>query len=100
MLRQQLLNGGFIDRMAIALEPDLAIPVQAVMVQGLQNIGGGAGLLPGRVQILHPYQPAAVVGAGIEKTGQCREQRAQVQGAGGGRGEATDIGGVWHDASE
>lgn len=52
----------------------------------------GARLLSGRIDVLDPEQPLAVVLPGMDKARGGREQRSQMQGARRGRGESTDVG--------
>jgi len=79
-----------------AMVHHLAVPVQAVALEGAQDRIAGAGHLARRVGVFHAQQPAAIDGAGVQPRGQGGHQRAEVQETTGGRGEAPDVGGGSH----
>ncbi len=75
----------------LALVFDRAIPGEAEVLQGAQDIGVAAGFEAGEVQVLHAHQPAAAVMAGIQVAADGSHQGAQMQGAGRRGGEAADV---------
>jgi hypothetical protein len=67
---QQLLDYRFVGVVSAALPECRAVPGEAVGSEGFEDLFRGAGLFPGWVQVFHPHQPAAAVGAGVEIGGE------------------------------
>ena len=90
-LAQQPLQHGLIGVGAPALVDHRAVPFEAEGIEGAQDVVGGPGDFAGAVQVLHAQQPSAVPGAGVQITTEGGDQGAEVQVAGGGRGEAAPV---------
>src|SRR5690606_20298803 len=82
-----------VKRQALALPDYLAVPMQAVGVEGAQDVFGGAGNIARRIQVFDADQPLPVVMACVQITGDGGQQRAEMQVTTGGGGEGPDIGG-------
>jgi hypothetical protein len=54
---------------ALALEYDVAVPLEAVGFEGMQNGIGGAGLLARGIDILNANKPESVSDPGLQVTG-------------------------------
>jgi hypothetical protein len=54
-----------------------------VLLQAVEDVLRGSGFLPGWVQVFHAQQPLTAVMAGIKVAGNCGDQGAQMQRAGG-----------------
>ncbi|MNS33496.1 hypothetical protein D3C72_656110 [compost metagenome] len=78
----------------LALANQVAIPLEAIAFQCLENGRLGAGFLAGWIKVFHAHQPASAHRARVKVGGQCGDQRAEVQMAARGGGEAPDVGGV------
>ena len=74
MVALELVQGRGVGRTALALPQDLAIPVQSVGFQAGEDALRGAGFLPGWIQVFHAHQPQSAVVAGVQVTGQGRNQ--------------------------
>jgi len=76
-----LIQCGIVKVMAVTLVDHRDVPVQAEGVQRMQDVIGGAGLFPRRVQVFNADKPAAPAGTNINITGQRGQQGAEMQGA-------------------
>jgi hypothetical protein len=75
----QLVDGGVIGGGAAGLPHDIAIPLEAETLEGLQDGIGGAAYDARLVDVFHAQQPAAAVVTRIEVTCQRRDEGARVQ---------------------
>lgn len=87
----QLIERGLIGIQTLALPEHRAIPFEAVGFELVQDAVCSTGLGARAVNIFHTHQPLATLLARIKTGGQRCDQRALMQGAGGGRCESTDI---------
>ena len=55
---------------ALALEYNVLVPVQAVVLQAVENATGSARFFPRRVEIFHSHQPATLMLARVQKARQ------------------------------
>ena len=78
--------------MTLRLPQDVAVPVQAVVLQLMQNARGGAGNFARRIDIFNAHQPAAVLRARAQIAAKGGNQRAEMEVAGRRRGETPDAG--------
>ncbi len=83
-------------RFTIAVQPlplveYAAVPVESQGFQAVEDGVGGAWAGAPCIDVVDADQPFTPSGAGFEKAGQCRQQRAQVEGAARGGGEAASI---------
>jgi hypothetical protein len=72
----QPLQGRGVVAQAMALTDDFAVPLEAEGVQRGEDPPGGTGNFARPVEILQAQQPAAAVGAGVEKARGRGVQRA------------------------
>jgi len=75
---------------AAALPQDLAIPLKTENLKGAEHIIGNSGDHPRGIQIFDAQQPAPPALSGQQITAKRRYQGAEMQGAGGRRGETAD----------
>jgi hypothetical protein len=92
----QFMQRLFIGRRAPALVDYFLVPMQSAGFQRAQDVVRGAGQAARRIEIFHAQQPAAAVMLGVEVAAQRGDQRAEMQRAGGGGGEAAAIAGPVH----
>ena len=76
---EQAGEGGFVHGLAGALVNDRAVPLEAIMLQCLQDALRCVRLLPGWIDILDADQPATAMPARLKIAGSCGEQGAEVQ---------------------
>jgi len=69
----------FVCFVAIALVEDRAVPMEGKPLQRTQDAAGRTGSGTLRVQILHAQVPARVVAAGLEETGDARQEGTKMQ---------------------
>ncbi|MNT04313.1 hypothetical protein D3C72_1388880 [compost metagenome] len=77
----------------LALANQVAIPLEAIAFQCLENGRLGAGFLAGWIKVFHAHQPASAHRARIKVRGQRCDQRTEMQMATGRGGKAPDVGG-------
>ena len=73
------------------LKPNRFVRDQAVGVQAGEDLAGGLGGFPQRVQVFDADQPPALVPAGFNVAGKRGDQGAEMQWPGRGRGEAASV---------
>lgn len=92
-LGDELVERGLVGGASLALVENRAVPVEAESFEGTEYGIGGAGDTAGRVDVFHADEPLALVGVGIEVTGDGGNEGAEVEGTrGGGRETAYVLG--------
>jgi len=71
--------------------PYLIIPVQAEGFERVKDVVRRTRHTAWRIEVFHAHQPDAVMVFCVEIATDCGGERAEMQGAGGGRGEAAAI---------
>jgi hypothetical protein len=74
----QLPDRGFVSVAAFALVEDFAIPLETVLLEGAQNLGGATRHHPRGVQVFDSQQPACTVSSRVEITADRGYQRAKM----------------------